>query len=182
VPARPGQRHRRRRTLRQTSTTAPAVFNPVQGDGDSDWIGNLCDRCLHVSDPSQLDSDGDGEGDACDCRPADPAVRRPPEPTLVVHQNGDLILTIAGPGADSFSNPARGHRCPGHEGFRLLPCRSPVRPGPAARAPHVLRRQGSGGRPRLLLPRPGQEPELRPQLSRLRLLRDRADQHEYKSL
>lgn len=39
-------------------------------DEDNDGIGDSCDVCPHVPDPTQVDSDGDGVGDACDPEPA----------------------------------------------------------------------------------------------------------------
>jgi len=53
----------------------PAVANPTQTDGDADGIGNACDNCPTVYNPSQADTDGDGIGDACEtactCIPGD---------------------------------------------------------------------------------------------------------------
>ena len=44
----------------------PSVYNPSQTDAASDGRGDACDNCPTVANPSQSDSDGDGKGDACD--------------------------------------------------------------------------------------------------------------------
>ena len=42
------------------------MANRNQYDFDKDGLGNLCDNCPSVKNPSQEDFDDDGEGDKCD--------------------------------------------------------------------------------------------------------------------
>ncbi len=42
-----------------------------QADVDGDGIGDTCDSCPTISNPSQQDLDADGQGDACDACPQD---------------------------------------------------------------------------------------------------------------
>ena len=44
----------------------PDVYNPDQGDADSDGWGDLCDNCITTANVNQEDSDGDSVGDSCD--------------------------------------------------------------------------------------------------------------------
>jgi thrombospondin type 3 repeat protein len=44
-----------------------------------DGVGDACDNCVGVPNPSQTDSDGDGVGDACDCAPTNGASSGPGE-------------------------------------------------------------------------------------------------------
>jgi hypothetical protein len=43
-----------------------SVSNPSQSDRDSDGLGDECDNCPNRKNPDQKDSDGDGVGDVCD--------------------------------------------------------------------------------------------------------------------
>jgi hypothetical protein len=49
-----------------SGTTGNIVLSVTAVDGDNDGIGDACDNCFLVSNPSQADGDGDGDGDACD--------------------------------------------------------------------------------------------------------------------
>ncbi|MBI3181631.1 MAG: hypothetical protein HYZ28_05775 [Myxococcales bacterium] len=44
------------------------------GDSDGDGVADSSDVCPSAFDPAQQNADGDPRGDACDCRPADPAI------------------------------------------------------------------------------------------------------------
>jgi len=46
-------------------------------DMDADGVGDACDNCPSVPDPSQSDSDGDAIGDPCDCAPMTPGTPVP---------------------------------------------------------------------------------------------------------
>lgn len=49
------------------SCCGPACCGPIDGDGDG--VGDICDNCPGVSNPTQEDRDFDGIGDACDSCP-----------------------------------------------------------------------------------------------------------------
>jgi hypothetical protein len=47
-------------------TTESCSYEECGPDTDKDGVGDLCDNCPSVRNPSQVDTDGDGIGDACD--------------------------------------------------------------------------------------------------------------------
>src|SRR5207249_2812367 len=77
----------------------PAVANPTQTNSDTDGLGDACDNCPTVANPSQANADGDPQGDACDPCPGD----------VLNDQDGDGVCAGAG-----FNPPKTGpnDNCP----------------------------------------------------------------------
>ena len=50
----------------------PAVYNPTQTDNDADEVGDACDNCPADANSLQTNTDGDEMGDTCDACPGDP--------------------------------------------------------------------------------------------------------------
>lgn len=77
-------------------------------DADGDGVGDLCDDCPTVGDPSQADRDGDGEGNACDddddedgapdsfdCAPLDPSAAVVPGFLDALTVEGSAMTSVA---------------------------------------------------------------------------------------
>jgi hypothetical protein len=82
------------------------MFNAAQRDSDLDLLGDLCDSCPLISNPSQADADGDGSGDACDCQVLDGSDRVPMEARPLSVQRVGTTAHISWPvvaGADSYA-------------------------------------------------------------------------------
>ncbi len=65
-------RYLRRDGVGDACDLCPGLYDPSQPDRDDDGRGDLCDLCPAVADPGQDDGDGDGLGDACDSGPSVP--------------------------------------------------------------------------------------------------------------
>ncbi len=59
-------------TVGDACDNCPNVFNPTQEDVDNDDVGDACDNCLTDFNPDQSDADDDLVGDVCDNCPAAP--------------------------------------------------------------------------------------------------------------